>query len=117
MQSLLRLKATSYHETLRHQKESQVEWHTPVTPALGRKGQEDYKFEAKLDYIVSFRSVWANRHCLKKKIKKKVTYSQHAMAQGKHSQSKREKHWHRKEGWGQNKTKPSKANIKYYSFL
>jgi hypothetical protein len=30
-------------------KQSQVWWHTPIIPALGRLRQKDYKFKASLD--------------------------------------------------------------------
>jgi hypothetical protein len=34
-------------------------WWMPIIPALGSLKQEDDKFEASLDYIVSLKQAWA----------------------------------------------------------
>jgi hypothetical protein len=48
-------------------KKSQALWDIPVIPALERLREEDQKFKARLDYIVSARSIWVTteRPCLK----------------------------------------------------
>jgi hypothetical protein len=43
---------------------SQVWWHTPIIPALGRPRQEDYKFKASLGYRA--KSFLKNKHNSKK---------------------------------------------------
>jgi hypothetical protein len=38
---------------------SQVSWHTPIIPALGRLRQDDCHFQPSMGYIISLKTTWA----------------------------------------------------------
>jgi hypothetical protein len=58
-------------KTLSKTEESQVWWHIPVIPALGKLRQKDQEFEASLGYTMSSSQLELHRETLSQKTKTK----------------------------------------------